>query len=105
MSAVEGYHEPLRRAYRIVRKEETPMNPDSGLQAVMTAVNCSVGPDGLVSTVLVHGALPLLRLPTDAPAASTFDRARTAGKAKKSLSRYFTQRQVHDALRSAMVSM
>ena len=60
MSIVERYHEPLRRSYRIIRSEAPDMDPESALQAAVKAVNDSVGPDGLVPTLLVFGALPNL---------------------------------------------
>lgn len=97
MSVVERYHEPLRRAYRIIRKEAIDMDSESALQAAVKAVNDSVGPDGLVPTLLVYGAFPRLGLPSDALAAGVMDRARAVSKAAKLLSRYFAQRKVRDA--------
>lgn len=63
------------------------------------AINDSVGPDGLVPTLLVFGALPRLGLPTDPPTPSTFKRAIALRKATKAMSKHFSSRQVKDALK------
>eukprot|EP00171_Calliarthron_tuberculosum_P002038 IDg2038t1 len=98
MTYVERYHKPLRRAYEIISKEVLNIDRESALQYAVKAINDSVGPDGLVPTLLVCGALPRLGLPTDKPAAGTFERAIAVRKASEQMSRHFAQRQVRDAL-------
>ena len=68
MTYVERYHVPLKRAYAIIRKDLPKISDEEVLQYAVKAVNDSVGPDGLVPTLLVYGALPRLGLPTDKPA-------------------------------------
>lgn len=85
MSIVERYHEPLRRAYRTICKKASSLNREFALQAAVKSVSDSVGPDGLVPTLLPYGAMPRLGLPTDLPASTTFERAKAVAKATKSL--------------------
>ena len=101
MSAVERYHGPLRRAYNIV-SAESPNGTDSALllQAAVKAVNDSVGPDGLIPTLLVYGAIPRLGLPNDLPAPATFKRAAAVRKATNELSKASAKARVSEALRT-----
>lgn len=64
------------------------------------SINDSAGPNGLVPTLLVFGALPCLGLPTDQPTPSTFNRAVALRKAIESMSRHFASRQVCDTMAS-----
>lgn len=100
MTYVERYHDPLRRAYKIIKAELPSSDPEEALQYAVKSLNDSVGPDGLVPTLLVYGALPRLGLPTDKPAPGTMERAVAVRKASESMSRYFARRQVRDALRT-----
>lgn len=74
------------------------MDDEDTLQMAVKAINDSVGPDGLVPTLLVFGAIPRLVLPTDQPTTSTFKRAVALRKETESMSRHFAKRQVRDAL-------
>ena len=58
MGMVERYHEPLRQAYSIITTEIPSIKPDLALQMSFKAINNSIGPNGLVSTLLVFGAYP-----------------------------------------------
>ncbi|KAM4067548.1 cwf18 domain containing protein [Hirsutella rhossiliensis] len=63
---VEKYHVPVRRAYDILKAElKDTVSPDQVLQMAFKAVNDTAGPDGLVPTLLVFGALP--RMTMDSP--------------------------------------
>jgi len=55
---VEHYHGPIRRAYLIITAEINGINKDTALQMAFKAINDSAGPDGIVPTLLVYGALP-----------------------------------------------
>lgn len=98
MSIVERYHAPIRRAYKIICDEAPDMDKDTALQMSVKAINDSVGPDGLVPTLLVFGALPRLGLPSDRPTPSTFKRAIALRKATSAMSKHFATRQVKGAL-------
>lgn len=75
MSYVERYHTPIRHAHKIVTTEATDLDTDAGLQIAVKSVNDPIGPDGLVSTLLVYGELPGLGIPNDKPTPSKFQRA------------------------------
>ncbi|RAL62549.1 hypothetical protein DID88_004400 [Monilinia fructigena] len=67
---VERYHKPLKRAYHIINEEMSgfELAKDMILQMAVKAINDTVGPDGIVPTLLVYGTYP--RMTTiDAPAA------------------------------------
>ncbi|EED12737.1 transposase, putative [Talaromyces stipitatus ATCC 10500] len=95
---VERYHAPLRRAYNIISAElGASVDKDVILQMAIKAVNDTVGPDGIVPTVLVFGAYP--RITTDSPpSALTARRAEAMRKAMAELRRAVAERRVNDAL-------
>ena len=64
---VERYYSPLRRAYQIIMVKIPNINKDVALQIAFKAINNSVGPNGLVPTLLVFGAYPYI---TDLDASS-----------------------------------
>lgn len=64
------------------------------------AINDSAGPDSLVSTHLVYGALPRLGLPHDKPSPSTLQCADALRKPTLEISRRFAKQQVQSALNS-----
>lgn len=100
MSIVERYHGPLRRGFQIIRREAPDTDKDAALQMAVKAVNDPVGPNGLIPTLLVFGALPHLGLPTDAPSPSTFKRAVVLRKARTEVQKLFASRKVRNALKS-----
>ena len=100
MTFVERYHEPLRKAYNLVKAEAQELNRESALQTVVKAINDSVGPGGLVPTLLVYGAFPRLGLPTDKPAADTHERALALRKDTEAMTRHFARTQVQSALKT-----
>ena len=53
---VERYHVPFRRAYKIIREEYPSASRELALQTALKAVNDTVGPNGLVPTLLVFSA-------------------------------------------------
>lgn len=64
----------------------------------MKLINDWVGPDGLISTVLVYCALSGLGLPTKLLAASTYARARAQPIATEEMYKHFAKRQMSSAL-------
>lgn len=63
MTYVERYHYSLKRAYAIIKGEARGLSNKEILQYAIKSLNDSVGPDGLVPTLLVYGALPPPVLP------------------------------------------
>ncbi|EED14740.1 conserved hypothetical protein [Talaromyces stipitatus ATCC 10500] len=97
---VERYHTPLRRAYNIILSElGESVDKEIILQMVVKAVNDTVGPDGLVPTILVFGAYP--RMTYDSPpSALTAKRAQAMRKAMIDLRNAMATRKVNNALKA-----
>ena len=94
---VERYHGPLRRVYSIVTSEIPGIEPDLALQMSFKAINDSVGPNGLVPTLLVFGAYPRMT-ELDAPSPSISQRAMAMKKAMDEVRKSTASRQINDAL-------
>ena len=58
----EKYHAPLRRVYRKIRNEEPKLEKSTVLQLANKAINDTMGPEGLVPSLLDFGCVP--RLPS-----------------------------------------
>jgi len=58
ISMVKRYHGPLQRIYHIITSKIPGINKDIALQMAFKAINNSIGPDGLIPTLLVFGAYP-----------------------------------------------
>jgi len=67
------------------------------LQMAFKAINDSVGPNGLIPTLLVYGAYPRLT-ERDAPTATVTQRANAIKKAMAEIQKIRAQRQINDAL-------
>lgn len=89
MSIVERYQAPIRRTYIIIQKEASNTEKDMAVQMAVKAVNHSVGPDGLVPTLLVLGTLPRLGLPKDTLAFFTFQQAISLREETAEVSKHF----------------
>ena len=63
---VERYHRPLRQAYSIITTKIPSIKPNLALQMSFKAINDFVGPNGLVTTLLVFNAYPRM-IKQDAP--------------------------------------
>jgi hypothetical protein len=77
---VERYHGPIRRAYLIITTEIQGIDKDMALQMAFKAINDTAGPDGLVPTLLVYGALPRM-VEYDAPSPTVAQRSAALKKA------------------------
>ncbi|EED20782.1 conserved hypothetical protein [Talaromyces stipitatus ATCC 10500] len=97
---VERYHTPLRRAYNIILSElGASVDKEIILQMAVKTVNDTVGPDGLVPTVLVFGAYPCMTYDLP-PSALTAKRAQAMRKAMIDLRNTMATRKVNDALKA-----
>jgi hypothetical protein len=93
---IERYHAPLRRAYNIISAElGVSVDKDVILQMAVKAVNDTVGPDGIVPTVLVFGAYPRMMIDSP-PSLLTARRAEAMRKAMADLCRAVAERRVND---------
>jgi hypothetical protein len=66
----ERYHDPLRRIYRKVRHDFPAIPGSLALSLANKAMNDTMGPEGLVPTLLVYGTLPRLSLHDKLPSQS-----------------------------------
>ncbi|KJZ79358.1 hypothetical protein HIM_01509 [Hirsutella minnesotensis 3608] len=95
---VERYHVPVRRAYDILKAElKDTISPDQILQMAFKAVNDTAGPDGLVPTLLVFGALPRMTIDSP-PTPSAMARAKAVWRTMSELRKINAQRKVQTAL-------
>ena len=54
----ERYHGPLRTIFRRIRKECPDIDKDLALKSAVKAMNDTVGPEGLVPSLLAFGIHP-----------------------------------------------
>lgn len=54
----ERYHEPLRRIFRKIKRETPRINNNVALRISIKAMNDTLGPEGLVPSLLVFGCVP-----------------------------------------------
>lgn len=95
---VERAHAPLRKAWDILYTELGSFTSEEAiLQMAVKALNDTMGPDGLVPTLLVFGAYP--RMTTDSPPSqSTLKRGEAVHKAMIALRKTMATRQINEAL-------
>lgn len=67
ISLVERYHRDLHWAVTIIREECPNLDYDDELLAAVKSLNGSNGPDGLIPTLLIFGAIPRLGSRQDPP--------------------------------------
>jgi len=96
---VERYHNPLRRAYKIIRTElkDEGINDEICLQMAVKAINDTAGPNGLVPTLLVFGAYPRMTS-ADPPSPSIVKRSKAIQDAMRELRSIQARRKVTDGL-------
>jgi hypothetical protein len=94
---VERYHNPIQQAYQIITIEIRDIDKDIALQMAFKAINDSVGPNGLISTLLVYSAYPRMS-EYDTPTLTITQRASTIKKAMTEIQRLRAKRQVIDTL-------
>lgn len=68
------------------------MDNEAALQSAVRAVNDSVGPNGLVPTLLFYGDLLRLGVPKEPSTPSMYQRATAVQKAPQDISKRFAQR-------------
>ncbi len=99
MSHVERYHAPLRSAYKKIRdslpRSETD---DECLQLAVKAVNDTIGPEGLIPTLLVFGAIP--RPATTEQSKCQMERAKALDLAMDSVRKEQAKRRINFGLQT-----
>jgi hypothetical protein len=94
---MERYHSPVRQAYNIISTEIQDIDKDMALQMTFKAVNDTAGPDGLVPTLLVYGALSRM-VEYDAPSPTIAQYSAALKKATMEIQKLRAKRLVADAL-------
>ena len=96
---VERAHPELRRAYNIITEElkGEGISKHITLQMAVKAINDTVGPDGLVPTLLVFGAYPKMT-DLDPPTLTVTQQAAAIKKVMEEISKIRAQKQVNNAL-------
>jgi hypothetical protein len=94
---VERYYGLLQQAYKILSSELLSANKEVILQMAVKAVNDSAGPDGIVSILLVFRAYSCMTRDS-LPSPSITKQAKAIYKAIKEVRRFYTKRQVNNAL-------
>lgn len=92
MSLVERYHEPLPREFSILREKCPKLSFDEVSLAVTKSIKNNTGPDGLILTLLVFGAIPRIGTSSDPPHPDIAARAIAVTKATKKMSIDFLRR-------------
>lgn len=94
----ERYHAMLDRAYSIIHAETRgTISKESCLQAAVSAINNTAGPNGLIPTLLVFGAYPRVSMDSP-PAPSQLQRAAAIRAAMNELRKIVAKRRVNDTL-------
>ena len=88
---VEPYPGPLPRIYSINTAELPVIKPELVLQMSFKALNDSVGPNSLVSTLLVFGAYPRMT-DMDAPSPTITQRSIAMRKAMEEVRRAYASK-------------
>jgi len=88
---VEHYYGPLRYIYYIIIIELPDINKDIALQMAFKAINNSVGPNGLILTLLVFRAYPRI-IESNAPNPVVIKRAVALKKAIKEVKKLRAKR-------------
>jgi hypothetical protein len=94
---VEQYYGLLQQAYKILSSELPSANKEAILQITVKAVNNSIGPDGIVPTLLIFGAYPCITRDS-LPSPFITERAEAIHKAIKEVRRLYAEQQVNNAL-------
>ena len=95
---VERYHAPLRRVFEILYAELSgTTSKEAILQMAFKAINDTVGPEGIVPTLLVFGDYPRITAKSDPPP-TVQQRSKAIAKAMRALQQIRAKRQVRDAI-------
>jgi len=98
LGAGERYHAVLRNIYRRVKRDHLDAPPEVVLALTVSAMNQTIGPHGLVPTLLVIGLIPRIPVsPLLLPA--QLDRMRAADTARKEMRAQVARARLRVALR------
>ena len=95
----ERYHAPLRRIFDKINLDAPRIDPHLALQIAVKAMNDTMGPEGLVPSMLVFGVLPRMP-PRQADLPGHEERMRALRAARAEMCELVAQMKVRIALRS-----
>ena len=100
----ERYHQPLRTTYRKMRTDHPNADKKLTLSMAVKAMNETLGPEGLVPSLLVFGEYPEINLPGEPHQTrpSTDERAALAQTARAEMERIMAKLRIQRALRHAV---
>lgn len=97
----ERYHAPLRRVFKILREHHPRIEPEIILRYAVKAMNDSMGPEGLVPSLLVFGTLPTFPIvSSDRPEQA--DRLSAMKRARDEMAKITAELRIREALRSRL---
>ena len=99
MGAGERYHDPLRRVFKKVKHEYPSLNRELALRISVKAINDTMGPEGLVPSLLVFGCLPRFSA-TDSNISDQKKRMQALKEARKEMSSIKAELRIRKALMS-----
>jgi hypothetical protein len=98
----ERLHSPLRWCYISIKNDVPSLPEDTCLRVSVMAINDTVGPNGLIPTLLVFGTMP--QLPLQRGRLIPYSRQEQRDVALKSAlskyQKYVSERRLHEALRA-----
>ena len=95
----ERYHDPLRRIYRKVRHDFPTLSESLALSLANKAMNDTMGPEGLVPTLLVFGTVPRLSI-GDRPPPNQSERMLAMDNARREMDSIVSDLRIKRALSS-----
>lgn len=100
MTVSEWYHQPIHRAFKVIRTESPDIDDDATLQMAVNFIKDSIGPHRLIPMLLVYSAMPNFCLLCNKPTHLTFARAVALRKTTSEMRKYFSKHQIRDVLRT-----
>lgn len=97
---IECYHGPLRRAFRLIKFESSDLSNEKILQLAVRSIKDSIGPDALVSPLLVYGALPRPGFRTEIPVPTMLQRTVALRNATHKMKEHFAHTHIPSGLRA-----
>jgi len=100
----ERYHQPLRNTYRKLRRENPNEKPELLLQFAVKGMNDTLGPEGIVPSLLVFGEYPPAFTTSENPRsrAPAHLRAKMANEARVEMAKHMGKARVARALKHAV---
>lgn len=89
----ERYHAPLRKIFLTIRSEHTKIESDVALRLGIKALNDTMGPNGLVPSLLVFGVLPTWPAPLKHNPRQT-DRFKAMNTARREMESFVAQQRI-----------